>query len=199
MRRERIQRDLGRLDRRERKLSQPQPHVRGGIDVLVARVGDDTDEEALELEVLDSLAGEREVPVVRWIERAAEDPDRTAHSQTRTSSPISTSEPGLTPAARSASSSSSPSGARPTTRNPWPVRSTLNRRRSGGFGLYSRNAGQLLRDGHRLVHDLRAEREEQGLQLVYPRAGRAGDAVDGHDPLILARRTAQAPGRDPTC
>ena len=39
-------------------------------------------------------------------------PTATAHCQIMTSSPISTSAPGLTPAARSASSSSSPSGAR---------------------------------------------------------------------------------------
>ena len=87
-------------------------------------------------------------------------------ARSTTSSPISTSEPGLTPASRSASSSSSPSGAVPTTRKPWPVRSTRNRRRSGGRGRYSRNVRQLLRDGRGLGDLLRAEREEQRLQLV---------------------------------
>ena len=124
-------------------------------------VGDDADEQALEPEVVDRLAGERDVPVVRRVEGAAEDPDATAHCQIMTSSPISTSEPGLTPAARSASSSSSPSGAVPTTRNPWPVRSTLKRRRSGGLGRYSRKAGSSGGDGRGLRHLLRAEREEQ--------------------------------------
>ena len=45
------------------------------VDLLVARVGDDAHEQALEPEVVDRLAGERDVPVVGWIERAAEDPD----------------------------------------------------------------------------------------------------------------------------
>ena len=90
----------------------------GRLDLLVARVGDDADEQPVEPEVVDRLAGERDVPVVRRVEGAAEDPDAAAHCQIMTSSPISTSEPGFTPAARRASSSSSPSGAVPTTRKP---------------------------------------------------------------------------------
>ena len=156
------------------------------VDLLVARVGDDAHEQALEPEVVDRLAGERNVPVVGWIEGAAEDPDRAAHFQIMTSSPTSTSEPGFTPAARSASSSSSPSGAVPTTRKPWPVRSTLKRRRSGGFGRYSRKAGSASSTGASSCSSLRrAEPEEQALELVDARSRRARDAVDGHDPLVL--------------
>ncbi len=84
----------------------------------MARVGDDPDQQPVEPEVVDRLAGERNVSDMRRIEGATEDPDSIAHCQIMTSSPISTSEPGLTPASRRAASSSSPSGAVPTTRNP---------------------------------------------------------------------------------
>jgi len=84
----------------------------------VARIGDDAYQQPVEPEVADGLAGERDVPDVRRVEGTAEDPDAAAHCQIMTSSPISTSEPGLTPASRRASSSASPSGAVPTTRKP---------------------------------------------------------------------------------
>jgi hypothetical protein len=62
---------------------------------------------------------QRDVAEMRRVERAAE--DRRRQSVT-VSSPISTSAPVFAPAARSTSSSSSPSGGVPTTRNPRSVR-----------------------------------------------------------------------------
>ena len=102
---------------RERELREREARRRCGVDVLVPGVGDDPHEQPVEPEMLDRLARERDMPVVGRVEGAAEDAD-PAHCQIMTSSPISTSAPGFTPAARSASSSSSPSGAAPTTRNP---------------------------------------------------------------------------------
>ena len=166
--RERIERHLGPVDRREGELGEREPDLRRRVDLLVPRVGDDADEQAVEPEVVDRLAGERDVPVVRRVEGAAEDPDAAAHCQIMTSSPISTSEPGLTPAARRASSSSSPSGAVPTTRNPWPVRSTLNRRRSGGLGPVLEEVRQLLRDGRGLLDLLGQSAKSRALSSSMP-------------------------------
>jgi hypothetical protein len=89
--------------------------ARGGVelDALVPRIGDDEDDEPDEGEPPLGLARERDVAVVRRIERPAEEPGQR---NSRTSSPISTSSPRRTPAARSASSSSAPAGGRPTTR-----------------------------------------------------------------------------------
>ena len=72
---ERIERDLGLVDRRERELGERSLTSRRRVDVLVAGVGHDTDEQPIEPEVIDRLPRERDVPVVRWVERAAEDPD----------------------------------------------------------------------------------------------------------------------------
>ena len=157
------------------------------VDLLVARVGDDADQQPVEPEVVDRLAGERDVPDVRRIEGATEDPDAIAHCQIMTSSPISTSEPGLTPASRRASSSSSPSGAVPTTRNPWPVRKHLEPAALGRARAVLEEVRQLLRDGRGLLDLLRAEREEQRLELVDAGSRRARDAVHGDDALVLHR------------
>jgi hypothetical protein len=92
--------------------SELEPRVRGREDVLVARVGDDVDEQTVEPEQLHGRQGERDVPVVRRIEGAAQKP----YCHSRTSSPTSTSAPRLTPALRSASSSSGAGGGVPTTR-----------------------------------------------------------------------------------
>ncbi len=91
----------------------------GQLDLLVRRVAADEHLEAVELELLDPAARELEVPVVRRVERAAEEAD---HSNTRVSSPTSTSTPLRAPAARSACSSSSGAGGVPVTRNPRSVR-----------------------------------------------------------------------------
>ena len=112
-----------------------------------------------------------------------------------TSSPISTSAPGFTPAARSASSSSSPSGGVPTTRKPWPVRRTRKRRPRGGCGRYSRNSGSSGRGRLLELLQRRTEPKSAGLELVDPLARRARDALDGDDPLVLDPERASAPGR----
>ena len=150
----------------------------------MSRVGNDPDEEVHEPEVGDGLAGECDMPVVGRVERTAEDPDLAAHFQIMTSSPTSTSEPGFTPAARSASSSSSPSGAVPTTRNPWPVRNTLKRPARAAW-VGTRETRATLRPRARLRTTWRTEREQEVLQLVDARTRCTRDAVDGHDALVL--------------
>ncbi len=131
--RERVERDLGHAERIECQLREEQAQPGRRADLLVPGILDDTHEQPVELERRDSSAGERDVAVVWRIERPPEHAD--AHGcHSSSSSPISTRVPGRTPAPRSASSSSSPSGASPTTRNPRSVRSTLNARRGGGSG-----------------------------------------------------------------
>ena len=181
-----VERHLCLADRGERELGEPEPDRRVRLDLLVTWIGDDTDEQPIEAEALDRLFGERDVAVVRRVEGTAQDPD-TTHCQITTSPPISTSEPDLTPASLSASSSSSPSGGVPTTRKPWPVRSTRYRRRSGGRGRYSRNAGSSSAGGSGAGASWGAEAEEQRFQLVDAGSRRARDAVHGHDPLVLHR------------
>ena len=111
----RVELDLDARERAERELGEVEPDVGRRPDVLVPGILDDADEQPLEVEVLDSPARELDVPDVRRVEGAAEDADaHGAHSSS--SSPISTSAPLRTPADRSASSSSSPSGTSPTTR-----------------------------------------------------------------------------------
>ena len=70
----------------------------------MARVGDDDHHDPLEAELPLGGVRERDVAVVRRVERAAEQAD---HSHTSVSSPISTSVPVRAPAALSAASSSS--------------------------------------------------------------------------------------------
>ena len=77
---ERIEGHLGLGDRREGELGEPEPDLRRRVDLLVPRVGDDADQQPVEPEVVDRLAGERDVPDVRRIEGATEDPDALAHS-----------------------------------------------------------------------------------------------------------------------
>ena len=97
----------------EGKLREPESRLGRQVDLLVARVGDDDDHDPLEAELPLGSVGKRNVPVVRRVERAAEQAD---HSITRVSSPTSTSLPLRAPAARRAASSSSGDGAEPTTR-----------------------------------------------------------------------------------
>ena len=73
--RERVERDLGLVERREGELGEREPDLRGRLDLLVPGIGDDADEQPVEPEVVDRLAGESNVPVVRRVEGAAEDPD----------------------------------------------------------------------------------------------------------------------------
>src|SRR6185437_6849343 len=82
----------------EGELREPKPRGEVEDDVAVTRVYDDQGEHALEAEVGDRRPGERDVPLVGRIERAAEE---AGHSN-------STKSPGLTPAARSSSSVASP-------------------------------------------------------------------------------------------
>ena len=130
--RERVERDLGLLERRKRQLGEEEPDLRSGADVLVARILDDPHEQPVEVESLDAAPCELDVAQVRRVERAAEDAD--AHSHSSSSSPISTSTPRRMPAPRSASSSSSSLGTAPTTRKPRSVRRIRNDRRAGGAG-----------------------------------------------------------------
>ena len=96
----------------EREAGELEPRLGRCDRVLVARLGDDEDEEALEPQLRDGRATQREMTVVRRIEDAAE--DRYCHSSS--SSPTSTWVPRLIPRPRSAASSSSGDGGVPTTR-----------------------------------------------------------------------------------
>src|SRR6266508_4022659 len=111
--------NLGAGQAGEREPRKGEPLLERGLDRLVPRVVADEHEQLVEVEFLERAARELDVPEVRWIEGAAEEPD---HSKTSVSSPISISCPLRAPAARSACSSSSPSGARPWTRKPRSVR-----------------------------------------------------------------------------
>ena len=91
----------------------------GQSHVLVGGIAADEHVEPFELELFECPPRELEVAVVRRVEGAAEEPD---HFQIIVSSPTSTSEPVRAPAARSARSSSSPSGGTPVTRKPRSVR-----------------------------------------------------------------------------
>ena len=107
----------------ERKTRELEPRLRGRVDVLVSRVGDDHDHDPLQAELALRRVGERDVADVRRVEGPAEQADQ---SITNVSSPTSTSLPLRAPAARSAASSSSDEGGRPWTRKPRSVRRILN-------------------------------------------------------------------------
>src|SRR5262249_12425566 len=89
------------------------------------RPGDKQHDELVEVQLPQGGLGQHEMAVVRRIEGAAKDADQ---SSSRSSPSTSTSSPVLAPAARSAASSSPPSGARPVTRKPRSVRRILNGR-----------------------------------------------------------------------
>ena len=72
---------------------------------------------------------ELDMPAVRRVERAAEEPD--AHASSSSSSPTSTIAPLRAPAAFSARSSSSSDGGVPSTRKPPSVRSSRHARAFG--------------------------------------------------------------------
>src|SRR5437588_246635 len=94
--------------------------VRGvELDPLVARALGDEDDEVVEGELLLGGARQRDVAVVRRVERPAEETD---HAYSTISSPRSISSPRFAPAALSAASSSSSPGSSPTTRKPRSVR-----------------------------------------------------------------------------
>ena len=96
----------------EREPGQLEPSLGGGRRRLVAGIGDDEDEELVEPELRERRPCERDVPDVRRVEDAAEDP----YCHSSSSSPTSTWAPRLIPILRSASSSSSAGGGVPTTR-----------------------------------------------------------------------------------
>ena len=78
-------------------------------------IGDDEDEQPLEIQLVDGRTGKRHMADMRGVEGAAENSEgRYCHSSVSPSS--STSAPRLTPARRSASSSSGAGGGVPTTR-----------------------------------------------------------------------------------
>ena len=104
------------LVRREGEPRELEPRLGRGVDVLVARVGDDDDHDPLEAELPLRRVRQRDVAVVRRVERAAEEADHSL--STSVSSPTSTSVPFRAPAARSAASSSSAGGGSPVTRKP---------------------------------------------------------------------------------
>src|SRR5437588_5576962 len=98
--------------------SEPRPGVE--LDALVAGLRGDEHDELLQPEVAHGGEREREVPVVRRVERPPE--QARGHANSTISSPRSTSSPALAPAAFNASPSSSSSGSSPTTRKPRSVR-----------------------------------------------------------------------------
>ena len=108
-----IELDDGRGHLIERESREREPRLRRRRRVLVTRLGDDEDEEALDPELRDRRSREREMPVVRRVEHAAENP---LYCHSSSSSPTSTWVPGLIPRPRRASSSSSGAGGAPTTR-----------------------------------------------------------------------------------
>src|SRR5438128_6787479 len=113
---------LVELNSKARKGSacEPKPRRRVELDLLVARSRRDEDDEVVEAEPLLRGARQRDVAVVRRVERPAQQAD--CHASSTVLSPRSTSSPVLAPAALSAASSSSSSGSSPTTRNPRSVR-----------------------------------------------------------------------------
>ena len=102
----------------EREPRQLEPVLGGSHGLLVPGCDDHGHVEAVEAQALHRRAGERDVAVVRRVERAAED----AYCHSSVSSPISTSCPLRAPAALSTASSSSPCGASPMMRKPRSVR-----------------------------------------------------------------------------
>ena len=73
----RVERDLRLVDRRERELGEPRAGRGAGVSTsLCPGSRDDADEQPVEPEMLDRLAREGDVAVVRRVEGAAEDPDR---------------------------------------------------------------------------------------------------------------------------
>src|SRR5438128_802061 len=114
---------------RERRSGELEARLGRRRDVLVpGRGGDEHDRLA---EALAHRLREYDVAVVRRIERAAEQHGQESSSS---SSPTSTASPVFAPAARSAASSWSPSGALPVTRKPRSVRKIRYPRRAGGRG-----------------------------------------------------------------
>ena len=111
-----VEHDLALRERGPREL---EPRLGLGVDLLVARVGDDAPRPRLEPELPLGRVGERDVADVRRVERPAE---QAGHSSTSVSSPTSTSLPVRAPAARSAASSSSVAAGVPSTRKPRSVR-----------------------------------------------------------------------------
>ena len=102
----------------EREPRQLEPVLGGSDGLLVSGCDDHRHVQAVELQALHRRPGERDVAVVRRVERAAKD----AYCHSSVSSPISTSWPLRAPAALSTASSSSPSGASPMMRKPRSVR-----------------------------------------------------------------------------
>src|SRR5713101_7539958 len=106
-----------------------QPRLGVEPDLLVSGTLGHEHREVVEIEVLPGRTRERQVSVVRRIERAAE---QACHWTSRNSPPTSTSSPLRAPAASSAAASSSSSaGTSPEIRKPRSVRRTLKRRPPG--------------------------------------------------------------------
>ncbi len=108
----------------ERRAGQDESVEAGGMDPLVGRVGDDDDDEALELELPGRGVREGDVADVRRVEGAPE--NAGGQAITMVSPPTSTSVPFRAPAARSAASSSAAGGGSPRTRKPRSVRRIRN-------------------------------------------------------------------------
>ena len=108
---------------------QLQTDLGGRLHVLVARIGGDEHEQALEPELLLRAARQLDVAEMRWVERAAVQAERQASSNS--SSPTSTVAPCFAPAAFKARSSSSSDGGVPRTRKPPSVRRSRHCRAFG--------------------------------------------------------------------
>ena len=112
----------------ERRPGELEPRRGGRVHAAVSGPLHHEHDEPLDGEALARCRGDRNVPEVRWIERAAVE---DGHSHSSTSSPISTSWPSRAPAARRIASSSSSGGGVPVTRKPRSVRKTWKPRRCG--------------------------------------------------------------------
>ena len=108
---------------------QLEPHLGREVDVLVAGPLGHEHDQPVESELLLRGAGDLDVADVRRVECAAVEADHYSHSSV--SPPTSTSSPLWAPAAFSAASSSSGSGARPATRKPRSVLRIRHARRAG--------------------------------------------------------------------
>ena len=114
---------------RKRSPCELETHVGWSVDVFVAGIGGDEDDEPVEAELGLGAPCELDMAAMGRVERTAEQPQHQASSNS--SSPISTVAPSFAPAARNARSSSSSEGGVPSTRKPSSVRS---RRQPRAFG-----------------------------------------------------------------
>ncbi len=113
----------------ERGARQLEAHLGRRVHILVARGRGHGHDHLVQVERLPRRLHERDMPVVRRVERTAEEADHGTNSND--SSPTTTGVPRRAPASRRARSSSASPGGAPTTRKPSSVRSRLQGRTFG--------------------------------------------------------------------